>query len=159
MVRDIAHCIFSDVLCFCQQSHCGREEAVEESCCACDDTVCSTVSEAVFALFVFEWRVSWMEGVSDDSLCSFTAVPTVNRVRGGKCGPNDPFCSLFDPLEQPKVLHTSSQTFIYIERPICMITNIHTCMHYMCNIPKYTHTHTKQRNTHTHTHTQRAHNQ
>ena len=44
----------SDVVSFCHQSHCGGEEAVAVSCCVCDETVRSIVSEAVFALFVFE---------------------------------------------------------------------------------------------------------
>ena len=42
-----------------------------------------------------------MEGVSDDSLCPFPAALAVNRVHGGKCGPSNPLCRLYDPLERP----------------------------------------------------------
>ena len=67
----------------------------------CDDTVRSTVSESVFTMFVIEQRVSWVEGVSDDSHCPFPTALTVNKVHGGKCGPINPFGRLYDPLECP----------------------------------------------------------
>lgn len=58
-----------------------------------DDAVRSAVTQVVRAVFVSGRRVSWVEGVSNESLCS---LPTVH---GRKLCPNDgliKFCCLLD---------------------------------------------------------------
>ena len=84
---------------FCHQSDCGGEEAVGKPCCVCDDAVGSAVPQVGSALFVSEQRVSWVEWVSNDSLCSFHAALVVHVVHGRKCCPYDPLRSPYDSLQ------------------------------------------------------------
>ena len=87
------------VVLFRHQSDCGREEAIEKTCSTGDDAIRSAVSQVVCAVFVSEQRVSWVEWVSDDSLCSFLTALHKHRVHGGKCCSNDPLCRLYDSLQ------------------------------------------------------------
>lgn len=85
--------------CFGQESHCGREEALKKACSVCDDAVRSSVPEVVCAVFVFEQGVSWMQCVSDDSLCSFLTALCIDCIHGGEFRSDNPLCSLYDSLQ------------------------------------------------------------
>ncbi len=58
------------------------------------------MSQVICAVLVSEQRVSWMEWVFNDSLCSLLAALHIHCVHGGKCCAYNPLCSLDDSLQR-----------------------------------------------------------